>query len=54
MKECSKGATNKFAHASVECWWCKRAAFISRPCCFGIDHVFCTVQIDLKEHFSDS
>ena len=35
--------------ASVECWGCKRAVFISQPCCFGIDHVFCTVQIDLKE-----
>ena len=39
MKKCSKGTTNKFAYASIECCTvCMRAAFISLPCCFGIDH----------------
>ena len=40
---CSKGATKKFAYASIEhCMGCTRAASISLSCCFGIDSVSCS------------
>jgi len=63
-KECSKGATNTFAYASIErCIFCTKGGggvnkprLFYWPSCFGIDsasymctlHVSCTVQVQAK------